>query len=346
MDLQLDEVAALEEEFQNLSAFISSSPYRYEAHKLRNTISNTLNLFRSIAQGTYSWDEVEEVAFKLQYDFEKEADLYEQVMERERNIVPVNFHRVRGAIGFMFSDDRVAFKGYSAARDKEGLQRVAERFEPISPYLVLRAYQGIGDEAGVARMMQRNITLSPTSIDLVAEYPLSSRLSDACNRFAESYSCSRRLQFAMNSDVLSGVARCVEEYDAALALTTQPLVTGYACRSLGMEVVVSRVKRQGKGATFQWLEDPRVLQGKRVVVLEDDVCSGKTLRRVARELDNVGVVEKAVHFLLGARGCEGNIPREYTVVPNDTHPQLYDTIMSLREHHRNEFIFEPNHKAS
>jgi len=114
-------------------------------------------------------------------------------------------------------------------------------------------------------------------------------------------------QVFMDASVLAG------DYDLGVVVAYGGLSGGYALEVMGLPVKVIEAKRKGKGASFDWRNvDPRVIEGKDVLVVENDVMTGRTLRRVARELGRANPKSIDLYFTLReGYNDERNIPDDF-----------------------------------
>ncbi len=75
-----------------------------------------------------------------------------------------------------------------------------------------------------------------------------------------------------------------EAYDLGIGIARGGLELAYFFEKQGLPVYVVDAHRRGKGATFKWIDKPGNIEGKKVAVFDKDVVSGRTTRRVGREL--------------------------------------------------------------
>ncbi|MBU0457253.1 MAG: phosphoribosyltransferase [Nanoarchaeota archaeon] len=96
--------------------------------------------------------------------------------------------------------------------------------------------------------------------------------------------------------LLSAASRLCDDYDISTPLTSGGIYTGLIFNLFGLPLVLARAKRRGKGAQFEWLENPDVLEGKKVLVMDDSVVTGRTLRRVEKEVQKYNPGQVDVFF--------------------------------------------------
>ncbi len=76
------------------------------------------------------------------------------------------------------------------------------------------------------------------------------------------------------------------KYDLGIGVAKGGLYLTFIFESFGLETKIVQCHRRGRGAIFSWEEEPKnaELEGKKLIVLENDVITGRTTRRVIREL--------------------------------------------------------------
>lgn len=76
------------------------------------------------------------------------------------------------------------------------------------------------------------------------------------------------------------------QYDIGVGIAQAGLYFTYMCTLFGLDTRIVECHRIEKGGIFRWCEEvsPDKLEGKKVVVLENDVRSGRTVQRVLSEL--------------------------------------------------------------
>ncbi len=86
------------------------------------------------------------------------------------------------------------------------------------------------------------------------------------------------------NELLNSAWNLRERYDFGLPIARGGLYAGFVFNLMGLSLVVARAKRRGNGTEFHWIDDPEKIRDKRVLVIEDDVAKGRTIRRVAEEI--------------------------------------------------------------
>jgi len=77
-----------------------------------------------------------------------------------------------------------------------------------------------------------------------------------------------------------------EDYDLGIEIATDGLALGYIFSLHGFPTKAVRLSRRGRGAIWQPIDDisKEDINGKRLLLFDNDVVTGRTLRRTTREL--------------------------------------------------------------
>lgn len=86
--------------------------------------------------------------------------------------------------------------------------------------------------------------------------------------------------------ILNMASNLADKYDVGIAIARGGLFSAYVFGLYGLDIKVADCHRRGFGATFAWVDEfeKKDLEGKRVAVFDKDVVTGRTVRRVLREL--------------------------------------------------------------
>lgn len=76
----------------------------------------------------------------------------------------------------------------------------------------------------------------------------------------------------------------VDKYDYGLAIARGGLFAGYCFQEMGLPVKIVESKRTLNGVIWNEVESLENLANKRVLIFDQDVISGKTLRKAKEEL--------------------------------------------------------------
>lgn len=202
-------------------------------------------------------------------------------------------HRAMGPLALEAGDAHDALEAYMALNDKRGIRLAAEVAERnASGYCAVVGWRALGDEKAIERVVNSfgpGEFCQPYQIDQIAGTNLCERIEHEYGKFLK----ERALQnggagYAGVPRLLAAISKAVPEYDAGVALTRGGVFGGYLAQRMGLQVIFAQTKRKGKGATFEWLDDPAPLRGAKVLVFDDDVVKGRTLRRAAREITAAG----------------------------------------------------------
>lgn len=77
-------------------------------------------------------------------------------------------------------------------------------------------------------------------------------------------------------------------YDAGVCVLRGAISHAVMARALGLDVLYVRAKRHGARVEFEPMCDLERIRGKRALIIEDDLCTGRTMRKVVSELRGFG----------------------------------------------------------
>lgn len=77
------------------------------------------------------------------------------------------------------------------------------------------------------------------------------------------------------------------QYDLGIALATDGLWLGYVFHAHGVPTKAVKLRRMGGGATWQPIDNitPQEVEGKRILLFDNDVVTGRTIKRAVKELN-------------------------------------------------------------
>ncbi len=97
---------------------------------------------------------------------------------------------------------------------------------------------------------------------------------------------TRYLGYNRIAKIISALEAFIEESKeprAAIAIANSGLCGGFLAEGLGIEAYVVDCHVKGNGTVYRELDDFNIA-GKDVLIIEDDIDSGKTISRVSREI--------------------------------------------------------------
>mgnify|MGYP001564541912 CR=1 FL=1 len=96
------------------------------------------------------------------------------------------------------------------------------------------------------------------------------------------FDLTRRLVYATTA----ATKEAAREYDVGVAIANDGVLQGYLAETFGLRTFNVKMSRFGKGATWVPLDkiEKQDINGKKVIVFDVDVVTGRTLKRAAREL--------------------------------------------------------------
>lgn len=223
--------------------------------------------------------------------------------------------------------DHLSYKIHAALGATEEVARYAKRLmERRNLYDAFHAFEALGDRAGMFRAANAEED-DYLGTGMWGEYLGKERVlayHQDFDRWVKELGYRNVRISAVQALRMHAVA---DRYDHGVGIATGGLGLTYIMARMGLPVSIVDAHRYGKGATFSWNGEEPDLRGKRVAVLETDVVSGRTSRRVLRELRRLRpesidlVLEKNPAEVGGCSGTlTGNIPPEYDRV---LHPKEF-----------------------
>lgn len=108
-------------------------------------------------------------------------------------------------------------------------------------------------------------------------------LKSSFNDFCEKRKLEPKVSFS-RSETINAAYNLILNYDIGVGIARGGLFSSYIFNLMGLPLVLAETHRRGKGATFKWHDNPEMLKSKKILVLDKDVVSGRSVRRVVREL--------------------------------------------------------------
>ena len=106
-------------------------------------------------------------------------------------------------------------------------------------------------------------------------------------------------------DYIGRAAAIRSKYDVGVAIAKGGLFASFMLHLAGLPIMMGKVKRTGRGAT--WVEKESFqgenLKNKRILLLENDVVTGRTLRRAEKEIERYSPLEIGVCFMENLAQC-------------------------------------------
>ena len=182
--------------------------------------------------------------------------------------------------------------------EKRLLKEFAERsLRHLSPYDACCAFNAAKLRYGVIRCLPKmKVLTGHCLLEQMVNDILGNQIASAT--YAAVRSWSYGFAETVNSvkpllDTINMAYGLADNYDCAVAVATAGLTSGFIFELFGLKMYVASCHRYGKGAKFAWknLDSAPDLRGQRVLILDEDVVSGRTVRRVLRELVSCGAKE-------------------------------------------------------
>lgn len=183
----------------------------------------------------------------------------------------------------------LAVRAYRQLMDVDGLRKASNlALQKGDLSAAISGFNSINDKEGLRRCLVQFDTSGGTTSWLLELIPtdLGTSISEGFQRYCDQHG----FKFAPEKrydETVNAAYELAPKYDFGVAVARGGLFSAYLFEQFGLPTVIAETKRRGKGAMFKWHSNPDLLKGKKVIVLEEDVCSGRTMRRVIRELQRI-----------------------------------------------------------
>jgi hypothetical protein len=253
-------------------------------------------------------------------DEDDERKLFREVLERARKE----------------SDLSIELEILRRLNDRDEMKETAERLTADGMYeFSLPIYARLKDVNGIRRVISLNPSedisdLEPVSVELMEQLVPGFRSYITVKGFPEApaygNACVKLSASAQN---------LADRYDVTVPIARSGLYGGYIFGMFGIPSVAARAKIRGRCAEWKWIDSPDELYGKRVLVIDDDFSTGRTLRRCVREIMKYHPSQLGVFFINKTTGFQtvSNIPTAFDHVSYSGEYgqadllEIYDTIM-------------------
>ncbi|HLC66081.1 MAG TPA: phosphoribosyltransferase [Candidatus Nanoarchaeia archaeon] len=240
------------------------------------------------------------------------------------------------------------FRAYRALDQSAQIRELGERTLAMGKYFdAMSCFEHLGDSSGLFRAI-RDCELKEgqdslrTYLCVYTQMRLGDRHIEEADRWARNLGYKEAHGFAISS--LNMAHALADRYDIGVGIARAGLFTTYLFQQLGLPTVVADCHRSGqKGTKFRWRglrPNADTFSGKRVLVLDDDVRSGRTSVRVHGEIHkhgpayvDIALVLNPVNSPMGMGTERQNIPPGYRKVffPQDFSYQNFDSAVDRLE---------------
>lgn len=185
----------------------------------------------------------------------------------------------------------------------------------------------LGDENSERQVVELAVRLDKLR---ALETFLQSVADSYAERLFDEYERRKGFQGSAHFDLPETIAAAhslAGNYDVGIGIAKAGLFSACMFETFGLPVYIVESHRHALSATFRWVDKRPDLKGKKVIVLENDVISGKTMRRVVGQLIHQRPECIDVYFNVGPSDGTGyhskleNVPER---VRNVYHPGNLD----------------------
>lgn len=173
---------------------------------------------------------------------------------------------------------------------KDGLKKAADvGSNGDFVFDAVRAYKLLNDRQGLKNCLRKLIEKDGpfVSEQLLSYFPgkdLEKVIYPGFHEFCKHLNINARSSFGLSYTINAGY-NLARNYDLGIGIARGGLWSTYIFNLFDLETHVVDSHKIGKSASFKWISgDPDAVKGKKVIVFDKDICSGRTLRRVGREL--------------------------------------------------------------
>ena len=252
------------------------------------------------------------------------------ISEKER----ISFFNKLGNAAFKESNFYFALNLYIGSNNREMIRQVGESslshgwFHDAN-----RAFEYLGDRKGIFRIIKaiEEKENDVTSYTALESYVGGDTIAKMNKRFQE-WATSLGIQYAYSCYItksLNMAYHLADKYDLGIGIAKGGLFSTYVFSKFGLATKVVQAHKKGKGATFEWVTETSKdeIEGKRVAVFDKDVVSGRTARRVFREIK--ALKPKTLDLILNHDPCDfGEIGTIIANVPKGFDNVFYPKIFS------------------
>jgi len=169
--------------------------------------------------------------------------------------------------------------------------------------------------------------------DCIYKY-LGNEFSNNFKKYCRNRRVKPRAEFSPTNTINAAYALS-PKYDVGVGIARGGLTSSYVFNLIGLPVILCEAHRKGNGATFEWKHSPEKLKGKRILVLDKDSVSGRTLRRTVREILPYSPSDLGVYFNHNPPLVHlDKVPKEFSNVyypANMEYNQFYEAIIKFQK---------------
>ena len=209
---------------------------------------------------------------------------------RERGAPAAEIAPLLGTLGELALQEGnvyLAFTTFGELNDAVGVRKAAECGMKICNgyYDIIRAYRWLNDLDGLRKAVA--IVAADKDVPCMAQVvpeSVEQKVAAEFRRFVNRHGFSHAVAFNL-VETLNAADALGPQYDVGVGVAKGGLYSAFIFNRFGLPVIVAEAHRKGTGATFVWHDDPSALKGKRILVFDKDIVTGRTLRRVLREIN-------------------------------------------------------------
>ena len=267
-------------------------------------------------------------------DFLKRLELFNRLdeLERERlNLSPEELYEKLYRIGELALELGIlnrALNAYMEINDRKKVRDIGQKCLEEGWYFdAVRAFKFLGDKKGVMKII-RELETKDYGLDLeisMKEY-LGERTIKSVNRGFKKWISEMGIESACLFDVIPTANMMYHvvdnDYDVGIGIAKGGLFLTYLSHLFELPVKIVHCHKKGRETEFNWVcePNPQELRGKNVIVFDKDVITGRTVKRVLKEIKKYrpNRVDLALIYNpnegIGPGARLSNVPKGYTEV--------------------------------
>lgn len=180
-----------------------------------------------------------------------------------------------------------ALEAFRKLDDKEGIRKSGELGLKSGKYKydTAKAFVLLNDNDKIREILEKASSNGEIYIlDMILrESELANRIYDGFHHFYEERGFENPVSFEIHG-IFNAAANLTKNYNVGVCVAKGGLFSSYAFNVFGLPIIVTEAHRKGSSATFNWHDNPEDIKNKRVLVIDKDVVTGRTLRRTVKEI--------------------------------------------------------------
>ena len=179
-----------------------------------------------------------------------------------------------------------AYRAYQELGDTEGLRKTAELGLTLKDdiYATLNALRLIKDDEGVRELIKwASKDEEGGVLERIIEQDMRKEIEERMTAFKAKYGFNKCVAFP-KAITFNAAFNLIPNYEIGVGIARGGLYSTFVFSTLNLPIILAESHRQEKGTTFRWHDSPDGIEGKRVLVFDEDISSGRTSKRTLKEI--------------------------------------------------------------